>query len=392
MKENKEKIIDVSNLHIGQVFKNYKELCHTLGEPIKGGNAKKAQLKNWACYFSFTQQGHKFIINEIYDVPLIKEDKRSLGNNTVEYIDLIEALIIDLLAQDHYNGEVFLSKSRLLKELNMINSNYYYCRNRTLKLSEFMNIPEEEINDFYEITDNTLTRNLETALNRLRRQSLIIWSQVLTVCYLDTSVELNELGKVKIKRHKYINDLDEEDYTYTVDTPTLRKVIHKKATKEEKRLIIRTERELLKKYGCEEPSDIFRKGLAKQFYKEIKDILFEKANILYYYHSYEITFNHDHILEKWLDIHDLQLNDLKRESYQDLLNASIIDKLTENATIRHEEAKSIDINKIKKYKREIIKLRSLPQYISNTEKLADTLINNEAPDIRNKIHNKKLTN
>ena len=57
--------MDLSNIETGQTFKNYKELCQALGELVKGGDAKNAQLKKWSRYFSYERQGHKFIITEI---------------------------------------------------------------------------------------------------------------------------------------------------------------------------------------------------------------------------------------------------------------------------------------------------------------------------------------
>lgn len=79
------KAIDTTNLEIGMIAKNYKELCNLLNEPIKDGNSKKFQLKEWARYFEFEKQKWKqsYIILDIYDEPLEKEDNRKKGNNSV---------------------------------------------------------------------------------------------------------------------------------------------------------------------------------------------------------------------------------------------------------------------------------------------------------------------
>ena len=62
------------------VVKNYKEMCKLLEEKEKsGGDSKKCQLKNWKRFFTWENQGQKFIIKEIYDEPLQKEDGRSKG-------------------------------------------------------------------------------------------------------------------------------------------------------------------------------------------------------------------------------------------------------------------------------------------------------------------------
>jgi hypothetical protein len=46
-----------------------------------GGNAKKAQIKEFERYFNYKKVGQKFIITEIYNEPLTKVDKRCEGNN-----------------------------------------------------------------------------------------------------------------------------------------------------------------------------------------------------------------------------------------------------------------------------------------------------------------------
>lgn len=81
--------MNIDNLQIGQEIKNYKVLCELLEEPIKnGGKSKDYQLKDFERYFSFHKQGQKFIIDEVFDEPLAKEDGRSLGNNIKDYEQL----------------------------------------------------------------------------------------------------------------------------------------------------------------------------------------------------------------------------------------------------------------------------------------------------------------
>ena len=75
--------IDTSTLVIGMVIKNYKELCTILNEEAKTGKAKQLQLKNWKRYFDWEKDGQKFIIVDIYDTPLPKEDLRRKGNNAI---------------------------------------------------------------------------------------------------------------------------------------------------------------------------------------------------------------------------------------------------------------------------------------------------------------------
>lgn len=73
--------MDIENLQVGQVLKNYKELCRILKITIKSGYSKICQLKDLNRYISYSKEGNKFIIDEIYDKPKPKVDKRSNGNN-----------------------------------------------------------------------------------------------------------------------------------------------------------------------------------------------------------------------------------------------------------------------------------------------------------------------
>ena len=48
-------------------------------------------MENYKKYFEFEKSGQKFIITDIYDTPLTKEDKRRLGNNSI-YVKNIELI------------------------------------------------------------------------------------------------------------------------------------------------------------------------------------------------------------------------------------------------------------------------------------------------------------
>lgn len=125
--------MNLSKIRVGETYKNYKELCHALGEKVMAGNSKKAQLKEWERYFSYTKEGHKFIITEIYNEPKERDDKRILGNNAAYYIDYIEILLLNLFTEyaEQEQRTLLLSKSKLLYLLKMINTNYLFYRDKT---------------------------------------------------------------------------------------------------------------------------------------------------------------------------------------------------------------------------------------------------------------------
>lgn len=77
------KNVDVSKIKVGDVFRNYKELCNVLGEKVKNGRSKIYQIQNWERYFSYLKEGISFKILDIFDEPLPLVDGRSKGNNQI---------------------------------------------------------------------------------------------------------------------------------------------------------------------------------------------------------------------------------------------------------------------------------------------------------------------
>ena len=49
---------------------------YLLKQEVKGGKSKQLQLDDFKRYFDFEKAGQKFIITDIYDEPLTKEDKK----------------------------------------------------------------------------------------------------------------------------------------------------------------------------------------------------------------------------------------------------------------------------------------------------------------------------
>jgi hypothetical protein len=368
--------MNINNISEGQVFKNYKELCVALGEIPKTSNSKNAQMKEWERYFYFTKQGHKIIIEEVYDLPKEKQDLRSQGNNAAPYIDDIEELILNLLIQDKNKGQLFLSRGILLKELKMINENYTYYKNRKPALSKFTNIHVDEINDFYTSSNTTFKSNLETALNRLQKQSLIFWRYALTVCYVNTHVQTTTTGHVKATKIKYINEDGEEVVKFNTAHPS-QQVKYREATEDEIKIIIEIEREMLKQYSCKDKAEIFKRGLIQDFYKDVNDILFDKTNIIYYYNSYEILFNDEHVQER---LTELKLNYSLKNQTENNLNVGVMERLSSKAKSRHEKAKDeIDENILDDYylPSERKQLRSSDEYLINNKYLTQTLISKD---------------
>lgn len=314
--------MEIEKLKVGMIVKNYKEMCILLEENICTGNSKIYQLKEWERYFNYHKEGNKFIIDNIYENPKEKEDKRLDGINSI-FSDDIQVLLLDLLAQSKNNGQLNLPATTLLNKLSMVNINYKNGRKNIPKLSELLEVEEKFIYDFYNTTQSSLKGMLETALNQLKRKSLIFWSKVISVCERKAHIKLNEMREPVINKDGKIN------YQVT-DT-------YRKATQDEMQLILKTEKEVLKEMGYRDKQDIFINGLWDKYMNCVTNKLYDKANINYYYTSYEIIFNKEHILE--------ELDYIEKLIRQSQLNQNIKKKLNENVVNRHSNCEERITNK-----------------------------------------------
>lgn len=371
----------VQNLRKGQILKNYGELCEVLEVKRKTGNSKKAQMKELQRYVDLEKKGYKLIIKEKYNKPKRKIETRGGANNTVGYLENIEKLILDLLVKDGNKGTVFISKSQLLLALDMINRNYSSCKQRKTKLAKYMNIDQSNVDEWYESTNGMLERNINSALNRLEKQFLIFWSREITVCEIvPTDPDLN------ITKHTYLVN-GEEVTSYKSNTTLTEK--HREATEEEKTFILKTTKRIAKKYGCEGEQELIREGLYEDFMKEVKNILFDKFNISFYYKSYKIVCNDEYIHKKWAELEHLKLGYSEREKKLDLLNSSIIDRVDTNSRNRKKTAQR-ELKQIVGLPKGKTARRTSKNYLLDMHDLNKTLIKSNSRDIRKEVRDTEL--
>lgn len=133
--------MNIENLNEGQVIKNYKELCLLLNQEIKTSNSKKAQIKEWERYFKFHKEGQKIIIDEIYENILDINDGRK-NANTIKNINkgIYSKEMFPLVKEFvRVNDLEFHSKTKLMKSLNLKNSNYDIAYGNEEEVSEYLN-------------------------------------------------------------------------------------------------------------------------------------------------------------------------------------------------------------------------------------------------------------
>lgn len=361
--------MDTSNLKEGQVYKNYKELCEVLGEKVKSSNSKSAQISMWESYFKFHKEGHKIIIDSIFDEPKGKMSRYGFVND-------IEELILDLLVQDENNGQVFLSKNQLFYLLKLVNKNYNFSKYHIPKLSLLTQIDEKEIHEFFNYSRDSMVRSVETALRSLAGKSLVYWSSALTVCKIEIQTNKNLNGIKASKNFSGYDDYGVEKYEYAIQGGAYKKYME--ATKEETEAILKTERMIMNQLNCENKQDIIRKNLWNEFSEQVKKNIFETHNIIYYYDSYKIITNRDYIYELWEDLKYFELSDVTKDRKFNNLNLNNKHRLLTNAIKRHE----------KETENEKYLYRKNVNYITNNENLIDKLIDLRSLDLKNEI--KKL--
>lgn len=362
--KNKKEEIKNYNIEVGMEFKSYRALCQHFNEPFKNGNAKKAQLKEWARYFDYRKDGNKFIITEVFDEPLDKYDARTFNSGGSIYTNDLQTLIMGLI---HIKGKeddycLKFTRNQLMRELGLVNSTYAYGKQFKYGLSEHSGVSVDIVDDFYQITDGNLKSMLETALNQLTKKSLIDWSPIYTL---------------KLKQYQ-IEDEEEGTYFELENDEIIRE-----ANDNEVSEILTIQSHLLDKYKCKNLAEVIYKGLSKQFFEEATEMLNQVLSyeIEYYYKEYKIIYTSKGIEYKLKEIPRDEL-----ESVMCRLNNNIKNNLLVNSMKREEESKQViddrltdDLKEQLELKLEVIEnlvskkhtVRSNENYHKSNEKLID---------------------
>lgn len=337
-----ELALKIEELQVGQSFKNYKELCTVLGWEVKKSvGTKKAQFKELERYCNYTKIGHRIVIDEVFEKVKTKIDGRgkSEGNrkSSTIYGDIIQLLILDLLAQCK-NGNLSISRSKLLLTISMINENYSKCGEQIKKLSRYTQIEEAIIYDFYNTSRSSFKGVIENAIKTLADKRIIL-------CDIVT--------KVKVAKEN----------------------THRLATQEEKEFILKTEKSVLKELGYDKISEVKFSKDWKKFRRKTKVIFHAESMIDYHYAAYEIIINRDYLEEETKNILDFLLEETEREDFKEELNYKVRKNLNARAENRTETG---FITSGKLY-------RSNPDYTDHIYTLTNLLISNSTKNIFNDV-------
>lgn len=283
--------VNTDQLEIGQVVKNYKELCTLLNQLPTTGKAKQLQLKDFERYFEWEKSGQKFIITDIYDTPLEKEDKRKQGNNSI-YVKYIELILLQYLSQQK-NGTRTFKKRDWWQLLGMVNHKYNRVSQKELKEIDYK-ITQFEIKHFYQRCNKKLEQVLFSALNNLKNRKLIEY----------------ELQTVIVDNENNYFGADDND----------------------KRRILQEERFVLHNVmGFEKMIQVFCRFKQDEYYRMVNQRLSDLYGWHHYYKQIKIIYIQKDVLAA---IPQIEI-DLQKE----LLNKKIADVLNEDAYKKYEVEK-----------------------------------------------------
>lgn len=322
--------VKVSTLIIGEVFKNYKELCLFLGEEVLEGNSKKAQLKEWGRYFLWEKKGQKFIILEVYDEPLSKEDGRKNKNIYVQYIEVI---LLKLLSNQKDDKDAFyITTGQLYKLLGMINDDY-----KNISLDDLNDrIPKYEItsfdvNKFYQRSNQRLREILYSSLNCLQQRALVKY----------------DIQTIIVRKNKK------------------NKLVHDVANDTEKKKIMKAERKTLLDMGLESKRQAFAKFKDGDFFSILNNYLKEWYGWEHSYDRIKILYNKSDVsstVDKDIEKLKYDFSEVKLQRF--LLNDKIVEALNKNAITmvenRHKKAEEEYMEALERFKEEHIIFGEMP--------------------------------
>ena len=272
----------IVQLHVGQEFKNYPELCKALNLEPDGGNKKKKQLKELQSYINYEVRNRKYIITEIYDTPKLPEERTAANS---KYIDFVQHILLSYLSKQK-EEVAYLTQQNLWTILGMVNEHYFPMRE---KKEELLSLDEKmdmfNINNFYQRSNLKFRDIIRSSLASLRRRKVFLCEETFRI----------GVG------HKVSSTFETIEYHDASDA--------------EKRYILRTQHDLLKKYGCKDEFELFFKKTKDSYYNELNDIFLQNKGWKNVFFCYRLVFDRDIVTEEINEYEEMmQLNNIIAET------------------------------------------------------------------------------
>lgn len=299
-KTNKEVVPpNIVNLLENQEFKNHRVLCEKMNWEYKDStDSKKAQLKTLSQYCEWHKDGHKIIIDKVFKKPKAKIKKSNIFLKTVEKA-IIEELFLYTKANE--GKTMSISKSGLMRKIELFNKNCYEARNNVGAFAKRYDLDEIQVEDILNLNHRSGLDILRKALESLKKQRLIT---------VDETLGLN-FGQVS---HYNTLDVEASKGDNVKKVKVVDKTLVQYATKEQRDwVILKAERDTLKRYGLNSINDVYNRGLAftyGEFYPSVMEYIRDNCKngkypqgiqalecLEHYYRAYSINFEPSFIVE-----------------------------------------------------------------------------------------------
>lgn len=144
----------------------YKQLCEALDIPYKSGKSKTYQLKKISLYcdLEILSNPTRYTVTEIYDQSLLPSKSK--------FQIPMEILIMQLFRANNYQT-LYLTNSRLLEYMKLVNSNYYIIKNP--KLRRKLPFETEHLYTGASKSGEILMKWLGRALEKMETYGLLKW-------------------------------------------------------------------------------------------------------------------------------------------------------------------------------------------------------------------------
>ena len=239
--------MNISNLSVNQRFKSYRQLCDALGIKSTGGKSKIYHLQELERWVKYHREGNAYIIDKIKCEVAPKATK----TNNLVYGDKIEDILLYNMNRATENS-VFFSVTRALSWVNLVNENYSKCRNNMNKTAKDLNVELESVCDFFTRTHQQFKNAFERALKSMRAKGLIYWNIILVI---------------------------------------VKDGVHCEATRDEIEQVLEIEETTLRKLGLKSVREAVATGMWSEFHRMVKEELYRKYRINYYYNAYNLSIN-----------------------------------------------------------------------------------------------------
>lgn len=304
------------------IVKNYKVMCELLKEPEKSGASKRAQQVEWKRYIDFEREGQRYIIKEIYDIPLPEGYYKNPMDTFNEF--LICGYIHEANKKYPEQKGLVCGTRKLAEKLGLINDKYEEYQKKKNRLVHNIEGPiagEKFINKLnitnkvYEDLPHKYKYRLEKAIKDLERKKLILREEVYygekVIFNIDKNKNIYEVIEDNTFKDDYGDEI-QDGYKIMLDGDEITVPL----TDNEKEKYIKISKDLMnsyfkkdaqnEKHVCETIKDLYdlginyktRKAYIDEYYERLEEETKKEMGYKTIFKAYRLYFHPQYIEEE----------------------------------------------------------------------------------------------